>query len=90
MYLTTSHQRYRWVSFLKKCGFSSHKGILYSEWVPVKSFMFVRNKSIIKMFQVHRFMAKIWVISLEYGDKYAQIKLCLQVKTVQSHSKQIC
>ncbi len=25
-------------------------------------------------------MAKIWVISLESGEKYAQIKLCLQVK----------
>ncbi len=35
-------------------------------------------------------MAKIWAISLESGEKYAQIKLCLQVKTVQSHSKQIC
>ncbi len=30
------------------------------------------------------------VVSSESGEKYAQINYCLQVKTVQESSKQIC
>ncbi len=44
--------------------------------------MFVRNKSIIK-----EFLNVIWT---ESGEKSAQIKHCLQAKTVQNISKQIC
>ncbi len=69
-----------------------------------ESCVFVRNKSIIKMFLILKccFWLKYQssshniafssekVILSESGEKYAQIKHHLQAKTVQNSSKQIC
>ncbi len=46
----------------------------------VKSSMFVINKSIIKMFLTLLFASEK-VVSSESGEKYVQIKHCLQVKS---------
>ncbi len=59
--------------------------------------MFVRSKSIIKLFLTSSkssfnnivFSSEKLILS-ESGEKYAQIKHCLQEKRVQNSSKQIC
>ncbi len=58
----------------------------------VKSCMFVRNKSIIKMFLTSKCCLRIntCLVSSESEEKYAQIKHRLKVKTVQNSSKQVC